>query len=116
MTVGRIPTITMCAPTLRAFSSALLRLVRTSVSSSLSTVPFSERGATLISTLNCASSVWKSASAIASSTLALTSAGSPSSSVRLSSISRPIEPRAASKRASESMRAKTSRQRLTFAR
>ena len=46
--------------------------------------------------LNCASSVWKSSSAISSSTCVLASAGSPVSSVRLSSISSPIERRSGS--------------------
>ena len=116
VTVGRIPMSTMCASRVRAFSSAWLRLSRTASSSSPKTLSPSRRGATLISMLNCASSVWKSASAIASSTSALASAGSPSSSVRLSSISRPNEPGSSSKRASVSIRAKTSRQARTFAR
>ena len=79
----------MCAPTVRARSSAWLRLARVSRSKPENTPPLSSRGAKLISTLNCPSSVWKLGSAIASSTEALTSAGSPASSVRLSSISRP---------------------------
>ena len=62
------------------------------------TAPSSSRGGMLISTLNWPSSVWKSASAIASSTAALPIAGSPASSVRLSSISSPNERRSASKR------------------
>ena len=70
----------------------------------------------LISTLNCPSSVWKSSSAIASSAAAFFIAGSPESSVRFSSISSPIERCSASKRDSESMRAKTSKERLTFSR
>ena len=114
--VGRIPIITMCAPTVRARSSAWLRLPRTESSSSAKTPSANWRGAMLISMLNCPSSVWKSGSAIASSTAALASAGRPSSSVRLSSISRPNEPRVASKRSSASMRAKTSRQVRTFSR
>ncbi len=55
-------------------------------------------------------------SAIISSTCWLASAGSPVSSVMFSSISRPIERRSASNRASASMRANTSRHRLTFSR
>ena len=69
--------IIMCAPTVRARSSASLRLARASRSSSENTSPSSSRGATLISTLNWPSSVWKAGSAIASSAAALTSAGSP---------------------------------------
>ena len=104
----------MCAPTVRAFSSAQLRLLRTDSSSSENIAPSSIRGGMLISTLNWPSSVWKSASAMASSARALTIAGSPASSVRLSSISRPTDRRSASKRASLSIRAKTSRQVRTF--
>ena len=112
--VGRMPMIIMCAPTVRALSSAQLRLVLTSSSSS-ENIPFSSsRGGMLISTLNWPSSVWKSLSAIASSASALIIAGSPASSVRLSSISSPTERRSASKRASLSMRANTSRQVRTF--
>ena len=70
----------------------------------------------LISMLNCASSVWKSGSAIRPSTFSLTIAGSPTLSVRLSSISRPMLRRSASNRDSASIRANTSRQRLTFCR
>src|SRR5215207_6800921 len=70
----------------------------------------------LISMLNCASSVWKSSSAISSSTCWFANAGSPVSSVRLSSISSPIERRSGSNRASASMRAKTSRHCLTLSR
>ena len=108
--------IIMCAPTVRARSSARLRLPRTASSSSVKTSPSSMRGGTLISTLNWPSSVWKSASAIASSARAFTIAGSPASSVRFSSISSPKERRSASKRASLSMRAKTSRHVRTFCR
>ncbi len=112
--VGRIPTSIMWAPAPRALSSAALRLARTSCSRVVNTDSASSFGATLISTLNCASSVVKSLSAIRSSTSALSSAGSPASSVRLSSISSPIERRSASKRASASMRANTSRHARTF--
>ena len=104
----------MCAPTVRARSSARLRLPRTASSSSEATSPWSSRGGTLISTLNWPSSVWKSASAIASSARAFTIAGSPCSSVRFSSISSPTERSSESKRASRSMRANTSRQVRTF--
>ena len=61
----------MCAPTPRDRSSAWLRLRRISVSSSVKTERSSSLGGMLISTLNCASSVWKAASAIASRTGAL---------------------------------------------
>ena len=108
--------IIMCAPTVRARFSASFRLARASRSSSENTVPSSSRGATLISTLNCPSSVWKLGSAIASSAAALTRAGSPASSVRLSSISSPNERRSGWKRASESIRANTSRHARTLRR
>ena len=108
--------IIMCAWACSAFCSASLRSRRTVCSSSENTVPSSLRGGMLISMLNCASSVWKSSSAISSSTCWLAIAGSPVSSVRLSSISSPIERRSGSKRDSDSMRAKTSRHSLTFSR
>jgi len=108
--------IIMCAPAVRERSSAWLRLPRIDSSSSANTVGPNCRGAMLISMLNCPSSVWKSGSAIASRTAALASAGRPSSSVRLSSISRPNDPRAGSKRSSASMRAKTSSVVRTFSR
>ena len=63
-----MPTSIMWAPAPWALSSAALRLARTCVSSSVNTGPASSRGGMLISTLNCASSVVKSESAIASST------------------------------------------------
>jgi hypothetical protein len=108
--------IIMWAPTVRDLSSAPLRLPRTALSSSASTRPPNRRGDTLISTLNWLSSVWKSGSAIASRAAALTSAGSPASSVRLSSISSPNERTSGSNRASASMRANTSRLERTFSR
>ena len=106
--------IIMCAPTVRARSSARFRLPRTASSSSVNTSPSSSRGGTLISMLNWPISVWKSASAIASSARAFARAGSPASSVRFSSISRPNERRSESKRDSRSIRAKTSRHVRTF--
>jgi hypothetical protein len=114
VTVGRIPTIIMWSPASRARSSAWLRLARIVSSNWHITRPSSSRGAMLISTLNWPSSVTKSGSATRSSTAWFVSAGSPASSVRLSSISRPTERRSASKRASASMRANTSRQLRTF--
>ena len=66
--------IIMCAPAVRERLSAWLRLARTDSSSSENTVSANWRGAMLISMLNCPSSVWKSGSAIASSTAALASA------------------------------------------
>ena len=114
--MGRIPIIIMCAPTVRARSSARFRLTLTASSSSVNTSPSSIRGGTLISMLNWPISVWKSASAIASSARAFTRAGSPASSVRFSSISRPNERRSDSNRDSCSMRAKTSRHVRTFCR
>src|SRR3954447_3603516 len=111
-----MPTISSRACARCAPSSAWLRLARTAVSSSLSTPSASVRGLMLISMLNCASSVCHASSAIISSTWAFAIAGSPVSSVMLSSISSPIERRSPSNRASASMRAKTSRHRLTFSR
>ncbi len=111
-----MPTIIMCAPTSRALSSAALSEPRTCSSSASKTVPSSSRGGMLISTLNCPSSVTNASSAIRSSTSALAIAGSPASSVRLSSISSPIERFSASNRASRSIRANTSRFRLTLSR
>ena len=108
--------IIMCAWAFCACSSAWLRSRRTVSSSSENTAPSSLRGGMLISMLNCASSVWKSSSAISSSTCVFASAGSPVSSVRLSSISSPIERRSGSKRDSASIRAKTSRHSLTLSR
>ena len=108
--------MTSSACALFAPASAWLRLSRTAASSSLSTPSVSSRGAMLISMLNCASSVCQSGSAIISSTCWFAIAGSPVSSVMLSSISSPIERRSPSNRASASMRANTSRQRLTFSR
>ncbi len=108
--------IIMCACALRACSSAWLRLARTAVSSSENVALSRIRGAMLISTLNCPSSVWKSGSETSSSTCALAIAGSPVTSVRLSSISRPTERGSRSNACSASMRANTSRQRLTLSR
>ena len=68
MTVGRMPTIIMWSPSLRARSSAWLRLSRICPSNSDRTPPSSMRGAMLISMLNWPSSVTKSGSAMRSST------------------------------------------------
>src|SRR4029453_9384309 len=114
--VGRMPIITMCAPTERACSSALFRLARSVRSRSAFSSPASRRGGTLISTLNWPSSVWKSGSAMALSTSALRIAGSHFSSMRLSSISMPVSGRSNSKRASRSIDAKTSRLRRILCR
>ena len=65
--VGRMPIITMCAPTSAALASASLRLARTPSSNSVKPRSLSCLGGTLISRLNWPSSVWKSGSAIASS-------------------------------------------------
>ena len=108
--------VIMCARAFCACCSAWLRSRRTVSSSSENTVPSSLRGGMLISMLNCASSVWKSSSAISSSTCVFASAGSPVSSVRLSSISNPIERRSGSNRDSASIRANTSRHSLTLSR
>ena len=114
--VGRIPIITMCAPTVRERSSAWLRLPRTDSSSSAKTVVGELARRDVDLDVELPELGLEVGSAIASSTAALASAGRPSSSVRLSSISRPNEPRVASKRSSASMRAKTSRQVRTFSR
>ena len=111
-----MPVITTLVSVLLATSSARLRLLRIAVSSSAKTAPVRRAGGMLISMLNCASSVWKSGSAIISRTWALFIAGSPLSSVRFSSISRPMLRRSLSNRDSASILAKTSRQRRTFSR
>ena len=114
--VGRMPIITMWAPDSAAFDSASLRLARNASSNPESPPSRSLRGEALISMLNCPSSVWNSGLAIASSTSAFFSAGSARSSIRLSSISRPVIGSSASNRASASIRANTSRLRRTFSR
>ena len=111
-----MPTIIMCAPTRRDLSSAALRLSRIRCSSLSKISPSSTNGGMLISTLNWPSSVTNASSAIFSSTSAFAIAGSPVSSVRLSSISSPIERLSSSKRDSRSIRANTSRFRLTLSR
>ena len=108
--------IIMCAPTVRARSSASLRLARASRSSSREHAALEQPRRTLISMLNCPSSVWNAGSAIASSAAALISAGSPASSVRLSSISSPNDRFSGWNRASDSIRANTSRFARTFLR
>ena len=114
--VGRIPIMTWWAPTLEPFSSASLS-ERRRLSSNFERPPSrSLAGATLISMLNWPSSVWKSGSAMASRTSAFFRAGSPASSMRLSSISRPVIGSSVSNAASRSMRANTSRLRRTFSR
>ena len=114
--VGRIPIMTWWAPTLEPFSSASLS-ERRRLSSNFERPPSrSLAGATLISMLNWPSSVWKSGSAMASRTSAFFRAGSPASSMRLSSISRPVIGSSVSKAASRSIRANTSRLRRTFSR
>ena len=96
--VGRIPIMTWWAPTLEPFSSASLS-ERRRLSSNFERPPSrSLAGATLISMLNWPSSVWKSGSAMASRTSAFFRAGSPASSMRLSSISRPVIGSSVSKR------------------
>ena len=111
-----MPIITMWAPTSADLESASLRLSRRDSSKVVSPPSRSLAGGTLISTLNCPSSVWNSGFAIAASASAFFSAGSPASSIRLSSTSRPVIGSSVSKRASRSIRAKTSRQRRTFSR
>ena len=116
VSVGRMPIITMWLPVAAAFSSAELSVSRTLASSSTAESPDSIRGATLISTLNWPSSVWKSACETASSTSALRIAGSPWASTRLSSISTPVIGRSKSNCDCASIRSKTSRLRRTFCR
>ena len=111
-----MPIITMCAPMAADFCSASLRLRRRLSSNVVRPPSRSLAGAPLISMLNCPSSVWKSGSAIASSASAFFSAGSPTSSTRLSSTSSPVIGSSVSKRASRSIRANTSRLRRTFSR
>jgi hypothetical protein len=108
--------MTMCAPIALDRSSASFRLARNDVSSSSVLSPCNSRGGTLISMLNCPSSVWKSSLAMALSTSALRIAGLQSASTRLSSISSPVIGRSNSNFASLSIRENTSRQRRTLAR
>ena len=77
-----MPTITSWQPTAFARGSASFSDLRTASSNELNPPSASRRGATLISMLNRPSSVWNDGSAIAASTSALRSAGSPSSSTR----------------------------------
>lgn len=114
--VGRMPIITMWAPTCADFASASLRLRRRVSSNVVSPLSRIFAGGTLISMLNWPSSVWKSGWAIASSASAFFSAGSPLSSTRLSSTSSPVIGSSVSNRASRSIRANTSRLRRTFSR
>src|SRR5579864_4442457 len=100
----------------RAFASALLRSSRTSCSSPASASPSSCRGGTLISRLNCPTSVAQSGSAISASTSAFRMDGTPRSSTRLSSISWPTRVRSVSNRRSRSIRANTSSERRTLSR
>ncbi len=111
-----MPTIIMCAPVSRALSSAAFSESRICCSSTEKTSASSSLGGMLISTLNCPSSVTNAGSAIRASTCSFAIAGWPASSVRFSSISSPIERRSESKRDSRSIRAKTSRLRLTLSR
>ncbi len=104
-----MPIATMCAPTLLAWASAWFRLARSSSSSSSALSPDSGRGETLSSMLYCPSSVWKSGSAMTSSTVALAIAGAKSASTRLSSISRPVSGLSTSKLEWASICSKTSR-------
>ena len=114
--VGRMPIITMWAPTSADLASAPLRSRRSCSSNVFSPPSRSLTGGTLISMLNWPSSVWNAGSAMAASASVFFSAGSPCSSTRLSSTSSPVIGSSVSKRASRSIRANTSRQRLTFSR
>src|SRR3954453_11493249 len=114
--VGRMPTMTRRLPTVRARVSALLRSSRSSVSRVASESPPSVRGGTLISRLNCPTSVAQTGLAIASSAAALRIDGIPCSSTRFSSISWPTVEGSSSNRRSRSMRANTSSERLTLSR
>ena len=108
--------VTMWAPTFDDCFSASLRLSRRVSSNVVSPPSRSLAGGTLISMLNWPSSVTKLGSAIASSASAFFSAGSPSSSTRLSSTSSPVIGSSVSNCSSRSIRANTSRQRRTFSR
>src|SRR5260370_1080589 len=114
--VGRMPTMTRWLPTVRALVSAALRSARSSVSSVSSASPSSIRGGTLISRLNCPTSVAQAGLAIAASAAALRIDGMPCSSVRLSSISWPTVEGLSSNRRSRSMRANASSERRTMSR
>ena len=103
-------------PVLQARSSARFRLSRISFSRSATASPASSRGGTLISRLNCPSSVAQAGSAMASSTSALRMDGSPWPSTRFSSISTPTCAGSPSNRCSRSMRANTSSERRTLSR
>src|SRR6266496_4243920 len=114
--VGRMPIITMCVSTVLALASASLRDVRRLSSNPTRPSGPSSRGGSLISMLNWPSSVWKSGSAIAASTSSFFIAGSPASSTRFSSTSRPDMGRSVSKADSLSICANTSRSSRTFSR
>src|ERR1017187_7116796 len=89
---------------------------RRSASSSPSASPSRWRGGTLISRLNCPTSVAQAGSAIAASTSALRMEGMPRSSTRFSSISWPTVDGFSSNSRSRSIRAKTSSERRTLSR
>ena len=108
--------MTRWLPTVRALVSAALRSARSSVSRVSSASPSSIRGGTLISRLNCPTSVAQAGLAMASSTSALRIDGMPRSSVRLSSISWPTVLGFSSNRRSRSMRANASSERRTLSR
>ena len=98
----------MCAPTVRARSSAALRLARASRSSSENTVALEQARGDVDLHVELPELGLEAGSAIASSAAALISAGSPASSVRLSSISSPNDRRSGLNLASASIRANTS--------
>ena len=108
--------MTRWLPTVRARASAALRSARSSVSRVASESPSSIRGGTLISRLNCPTSVAQAGLAIASSTSVLRMDGIPRSSTRFSSISWPTVEGFSSNRRSRSMRANTSSERRTLSR
>src|SRR5260370_14717901 len=114
--VGRMPIMTRLLPTVRALVSAALRSARSSVSSVSSASPASIRGGTLISRLNCPTSVARAGLGVGASAAALRIDGMPCSSVRLSSISWPTVEGLSSNRRSRSMRANASSERRTLSR
>src|ERR1022692_4027711 len=114
--VGRMPIMTMRLPVSRALVSAALRLPLIVCSRSAIASPSSCCGGTLISRLNCPTSVAQAGSAMAASTSALRIDGAPSASTRFSSISWPPRPCPASNESSCSIRANTSSERRTLSR
>src|ERR1022692_2073582 len=111
-----MPIMTRRLPISRALASAELRLSLIACSRSAIASPSSWQGGTLISRLNCPTSVAQVGSAMASSTSALRMDGAPSESTRFSSISWPTFGVLAPNACSRSIRANTSSDRRTLSR